>query len=471
MLSIGLTASTIVLAQTQFRRSPLQRQSNGSRFEGSALSDQSVIGGGLGLTWIDGEPYYLISFQPELAFGNFGVGLDVNFRISSKDQKLRSVDFDEGYDYLRLIRYLRYGHKGEDVYARLGVLDYARLGHGSIMYLYNNSPVYDERRLGSEVDLNFGNFGFETVYSDFARSGVIGARGHVMPLQYTDLAEIPVLGKLELGATYAVDTRKDSRDTSVQFISNPVPGGIPIAKKMENGALSIIGFDLGLPIIRTGVVSSTLYFDYAKIVDFGSGTSLGLELNFNGLGLVNIASRFERRWQGDRYIPAYFDAFYEVERYNLYNPQTPLQDGQRYTGSFSSKAQYLNSLVSPGPGYFGDLLVDVLGFIQVRGMYSKFDKIDTSGTMHLGTGLGNKIPMIHAEAGYDKRLIKSTKDAFTLDDRSLLYAELGYKPYPFMIISALYTWTFKPVTDVRGNINYATEKRITPKVSFVFPIQ
>ncbi len=451
-----LGASGVAFAQNPYQRPTAQRP-----LTGAALTDPSVIAGGLGLTWIDGEPYYMISFTPELAFGKFGVGLDLNFRISSRDQKLRSVDFDEGYDYLRLIRYLRYGHKGEDVYARLGVLDYAKLGHGSIMYYYNNSPVYDERRLGSEVDLNFGNFGFETVYSDFAYKGVIGARGHVQPLMYTDLAEIPVIGKLELGATWASDMRKNSRDTSLQAVPHMIPTSFPVPptyRIANDGALSIVGFDIGLPLLRTGMINSTLYFDYAKIVDFGSGTALGLETNFNGLGILNIGTRFERRWQGDKYIPNYFDAFYEVDRYNL--------DGL----NFSSKAQQLNNVVSPGPGYFGDLLVDLMGIIQVRGWYSKYDKVEDSGILHLGTGLGNKIPMIHAEAGYDKKYIRDNKDVFTLDERSLLYAELGYKPYPFMIISALYTWTFKPQEDAVGNIHYKSEKRVTPRVSFVFPM-
>lgn len=442
-------------------QNPYQRPQPPRPLTGAALTDPSVIAGGLGMTWIDGEPYYMISFTPELAFGKFGVGLDLNFRISSKDQKLRSVDFDEGYDYLRIIRYLRYGHKGENVYARLGVLDYAKLGHGSIMYYYNNSPVYDERRLGSEFDLQFGNFGFESVYSDFARAGIVGVRGHVQPLQYTDLGEIPVIGKLELGATWASDTRKDSRDTAITLVPYPNPTFVPVpptAKKQENGALSIVGFDIGFPLLRTGMINSTLYLDHAKIVNFGSGTAVGLETDFNGLGILNIATRFERRWQGDKFLFSYFDAFYEVERYNL-NGTT-----------FSSKAQQLNTIVSPGPGYFGDLLVDVMGIIQARGWYSKYDKVPNSGVMHLGTGLGNKIPMIYAEAGYDKRNIENNKDVFTLDDRSLLYAELGYKPYPFMIISALYTWTFKPVPDPTGDIHYAPEKRVTPRVSFVFPM-
>jgi hypothetical protein len=62
------------------------------------------------------------------------------------------------------------------------------------------------------------------------------------------------------------------------------------------------------------------------------------------------------------------------------------------------------------------------------------------------------------------------KDVFTLDERSLLYASIGYKPYPFMIVSTLYTWTFVPVVDANGNTSYVTQKRIQPKVSIVFPL-
>ena len=78
--------------------------------------------------------------------------------------------------------------------------------------------------------------------------------------------------------------------------------------------------------------------------------------------------------------------------------------------------------------------------------------------------------MVHLEAGYDKKYIQDNKDVFTLDERSLFYTDIGYKPYPFMIISTLYTWTFRPQTDLRGDVKYVPEKRITPKVSFVFPL-
>ena len=418
---------------------------------------EGVVKGGVGMTWIDGEAYYLVSLAPEIAFGKWGVGLDLNLHVSSKDQKIRKEDFDETYDYIRIIRYIRYGSKGDEIYVRVGALDYSKLGHGFILYNYKNSPSFDNRKVGTEFDLDFGKWGLETVYGDFADASVLGMRGYTRPLQFTTAASIPVVGNLEVGATFASDVRSDSRDTGV-FINTTAP--TPDTTTYNTGAMSIIGFDLGLPLFRLPVADATLYMDYAKILNYGHGFATGIDLNFSALGMVKIFTKFERRFgQTDKFIPAYFDAFYELERYQ----STP--------GNFHSKAKTLEQTVSQGPGYFGSLLVDVLGTIQVEGSYQRLDLNDSSGIMHIGVNTGNKIPLISLSAGYDKKYIKDNKDVFTLDERSLLYAEVGYKPYPFMIVSTLYTWTFAPEKDAAGNVTgYKPQKRITPKVSFVFPL-
>jgi hypothetical protein len=222
--------------------------------------------------------------------------------------------------------------------------------------------------------------------------------------------------------------------------------------------MNILGADIGLPLLRIPSVSSTLYFDYAKILSFGSGEALGLETNFSGLGIFDIFTKFERRWTGDQFMANYFSTFYELERYQVSGAQ------------FSSKAKMLDTLISQGPGYFGDLTIGIFGRLQVRGMYSRLDLQPRSGMLHLGTSTGSLIPIFVVDAGYDKKYIEDNKDVFTLDERSLLYASIGYKPYPFMIVSMLYTWTFVPEIDTNGNTSYVTQKRIQPKVSIVFPL-
>lgn len=412
-----------------------------------------VVKGGVGMTWIDGEAYYLVSLAPEIAFGKWGIGLDLSLHVGSKDQKIRKEDFDETYDYIRIIRYVRYGTKGEEIYVRVGALDYSRLGHGFILYNYKNSPSFDNRKVGMEFDLDFGKWGLETVYGDFAGASVLGLRGYTRPLQFTTAKSIPVIGGVEVGATFASDVRSDARDTSVVITGTDTSA-------MNAGSLSVIGLDIGLPLFKLPVADATLYLDYAKILKYGSGFAAGIDFNFSALGMLKVFTKFERRFgQTDKFMPAYFDAFYELERYQ----STP--------GNFQSKAKSLEYTISPGPGYFGSLLVDVLGTIQAEGSYQKLDLHPTSGILHIGTNTGSKIPLISLSAGYDKKYIRDNKDVFTLDERSLLYAEVGYKPYPFMIVSTLYTWTFAPVKDADGNVTgYAPQKRITPKVSFVFPL-
>ena len=426
-----------------------------------------VIGGGLGMSWIKNDkgemvPYYLINLNPEIAFINFGVGLDMNLYVSSKDQSIRWQELQRG----RFIRYIRYGTKGSQTYVRLGILDYSKLGHGSILYNYRNSPSVDNRRIGAELDLDFGKFGFESVYGDLTASSLLGMRGYVRPLQFTKASAIPIIGGIEIGATFASDLRSDASDDSVETLLIPPNLPAPPPVKQNKGSLDIIGFDLGLPLLRMPMIDMTLYYDYSKIINFGSGMAVGLETNFSGLGLINVFTKFERRFaQTDQYLPSYFDAFYELERYSL------TVDTANVVTKFSSKAQLLAATKSPGPGYFGSLLVDILGTFQINGSYQRLDLDPNSGILHLGTNTGEKIPLIHVSAGYDKKYIRDNKDVFTLDDRSMLYAEIGYKPYSFMIVSTLYTWTFAPETDKDGNVTgYKPQKRITPKVSFVFPL-
>ena len=113
-------------------------------------ANEGILTGGMGLTWIDGNPHYTVRMMPEFGFANFGVGLDLNLEFDSKG-KLRKENFNETSDYLSIIRYARYGQKKDPVYVRLGALDYATLGHGTVMYMYNNSPSFDTRKIGISI--------------------------------------------------------------------------------------------------------------------------------------------------------------------------------------------------------------------------------------------------------------------------------------------------------------------------------
>lgn len=413
--------------------------------------NQNVLVGGLGITWIDDQPFYLINLRPELAFGKFGVGLDFNLRIG-QDGKVRHEDYKDAYDYFRIIRYIRWGLKHDPLYIRAGALDYARLGHGSIMYLYRNSPSYEDRKIGLEFDVNSEHAGFESVYSDLGRLSVVGVRGYVRPLQWTTLASIPILGNLETGATFAGDSHPDAGVIHVTYDSTH-----RIISKDDRGPMKIVGADIGLPILRTSLLNLDLYADYAKILDFGSGTALGAEVRMHGLGEIRVSARIERRFLGDRYIHSYFDMFYELERYNARYP------------AFTSKVAWLDTVPS-GHGTYGELAIDLLGMVQIFGGYQKIDERPHSGILHVGASVPRLIPHYILIAGYDRTGIDGMSDLFALDNRSLFYLEVGYQPMSFLVISLMYMWTYVPVTDAAGNVSYEVQKRVEPRVSFVFPL-
>jgi len=442
MKKIALFLLLMTLLSSAYSQRRIQRETPPPRQQASG-----EFAGGLGLSWFDGKPYYLLNISPEIAFGKFGVGLDVNLRIGVNDGKIRKEDWNEAYDFLRAIRYVRYGLKGDPFYARLGALDYARLGHGTIVYYYKNNASYDDRKVGLEFDVDFGKFGFESVVGDLKKIGVFGIRGYVRPLKFTPAGGIPIIGNLEVGATFATDLDK-----------NAITHYDTVQKKIVQDwdRPDVMGFDIGLPLVRAKIFNWDVYFDYVKFLNYGSGIAYGSNFEFRGLGVLNIGAKIERRNFGDRFLPSYFNYFYEVERFNL-----------RDTVNATSKLQSLRDAKKTA-GTYGELIFTILGQVQIVGSYQQLDATPESGTLHLDLKLPQVLPTIVFNAGYDRRNIKDFGDIFWLDERSLLYAEVGYKPVKYIVVSMLYQWTFKP-TRVGDQTKYEVQKRVEPRISFVFP--
>lgn len=412
---------------------------------------QGNFDGGFGLNWIDGNLYYTFHIRPELSFANFGVGLDLNLDIN-QNGNLRKEDFNEFSDYLSIIRYIRYGMKNDPVYVKVGALDYYTLGYGNIMLNYNNSPSYDARTIGLVTDIDFGEFGLESIYSNFLEAGVIAIRGYARPLKFTNAGSIPIIGNLTVGGTYAVDFNKYAGIVFNQPQST--------SAFIDNGSINIVGVDLGLPLLSTRMVGLQLYADETKIINFGSGSAIGIKADFNVFGIINTSAQFERRFNKSQYIPGYFNSFYEIERYQY----------DTASGIYSSMETKLANMTNPDNGYFGELYVNALGLFYVLGTYERLDKTPYSGILHFEANAAPENLPVVIKAGYDKVNISSETEIFKLDDRSLLYFELGYKPDPYIVVSMFYNWTFAPIHDSNNNIiDYQPQKRIEPRITFVYP--
>ena len=404
--------------------------------QSNAFGNSGSFTGALGMTVIDDDTYFTINLTPDISFGKFGVGLNINLLYNTKNGAIRSVDWDESYDWARLIRYLRYGHKRENVYARIGTLDAARLGHGFLMNYYTNEASFDRRKIGLAFDIDFGTAGFETVTNNLGRFEVFGARAYARPLRpYID---IPLVKDLTFGATYITDVDPDS------------------SRGTEDG-LYAIGFDVELPLIRIPMLNTFTYFDWAKIDSFGSGIAFGVEANLRVIaGVAEVTAKLERRILGKEFIPAYFDAFYEIERYQH---QPPL------SSYVYRKDQRLALIQDETKGVFGELVGHILNTIRLVGSFQRLDQRPNSGILHLAADSGDKIPVLALQANYDKMGIETLNDAFTLDDRSIARIGVGYKVKPYLMLFMDYIHTFQ-FDEVKNK--YKAQKRISPRVAFVY---
>jgi hypothetical protein len=436
----------------------------------------SEFDGGLGMSWIDNQAYYAISLQPDIGIGKFGIGLNVNLLYNANTGKFYSQDWKNRRtgktDYSRIIRYMRYGRKGDSLYARVGALDAERLGHGSILNFYNNQIIYEERKIGMTLDMDFGVFGFELLTNNLGRSEVFGLRGYIRPLHSS---QIPVLKNFAVGTSYATDLDPDSK------------------KATKNDEVAVYGLDVELPLVKSSAFTTMIYADYAKIDAHnplsgssetvgGSGITYGWRTDMGALtGWLGLSVTVERRQLGKEYIASYFGPFYEVLRQTTIGSMIDFYES--IGGSPAAIPSYLLPIIENIPvsqamllpmmnekrnAWYGGLDFNFFKLFHVIGSYQKVDHMGNSGMLHFGAGLTQNIPYVAAEATYDKRGIGTFKDIRTLDYRSIARVGLGYKIKPYLLLYMDYIWTFVFDADLG---EYKPQERVQPRLALRLPLE
>ncbi len=401
-----------------------------------------ALNGGFGMTWIDGKAYSTFTIAPEFSFGKFGVGLNIELLFDNAGGfKFRKDGWDKGAGALRMIRYLRWGVKNDPLYIRIGSLQTATLGHGFIMGYYSNEANYDQRKIGLVVDMDFNSFGFESVSSNLGRLEIIGGRLYYRPLSNTD---IPILKNFEVGGTYVTDVDPDNRTSTDDGIAE-------------------LGFDIGLPVIKSAVFNTTLYADYAKILDHGDGMAFGIKAGVPDVfGLLAVYAKLEKRFLNDEFLPNYYNTLYELERnelvsnyYYINSSDLPLSLTKAEALDYAKKTE----------GIFGELAGHILGKVKLLGNYQYLNGKKNSGILHLEARSIDLIPNVSLLYAYDKVGIETFKDTRTLDFRSVATAEIGYKTYKFIYVALQYRWNFVYDED-KGE--YKPQERFQPKISFSY---
>ncbi|MEW6686264.1 MAG: hypothetical protein AB1393_08665 [Candidatus Edwardsbacteria bacterium] len=406
-----------------------------------------LLDAGVGASIIDGELYYRIKMKPEISFGKLGVGIELDLLLDGKTGKVRKVEWNEKRDYAKIIRFIRYGAKHERIYARIGALDAATLGHGFIMYRYSNQIDDNNRKIGLQFDLNFKGYGFETVTSNLGRKEILGFRSYVRPLILAK-KEIPFLKRLAFGFSSVADFDPDCK------------------KDTKYDQITVTGLDAELPLINWTYFYSALYADWAHIKGFGSGAAAGLGVELKGImNLFEFSGRLETRNLGSEFLPSYFNAFYERERYDPFNPSRPF------------KSMLLSERKEKKSGYFAEIVGTVLNTIKVCGNYQRYNK-GLGGLLHLeAEPPPNIIRKASVKAYYDQTDIHHAKEIFKPKklENTLVTVEAGYEvtKYLFLIVTyqRTYVWTDK---DEKGNdltplgYQYRSVEKISPRLECRF---
>lgn len=401
------------------------------------------VNGGVGITFIGDTAYTTFTIAPEFAIGKLGIGLNIELLFNNNDGfKFRKEGWNKGAGAFRMIRYLRWGLKGDPFYTRIGSLQSSTLGNGFIMGYYSNESSYDRRKIGLELDMDFGMVGLESMTSNLGNIEIIGGRLFVRPLSTT---EIPVLENLEIGGTYVTDMNPDN------------------VKDTKDGVYEW-GSDLTIPIIKMDIFNWKIYGDYAKINNYGDGTAFGTLVSIpNIIGAFGIYAKLEKRFLNDQFLPNYFNTLYEIDR-KMKPASFYFPDDVTMTGELS-KVDFL-SQVEKTEGLFGELAGQILGKIRLAGSYQHIQNTVGGGIMHLEAKSNDLIPGVRLLWTYDKIGIDDFEDARTLDSRSVAVGEIGYKAYPFLYVTLQYRWYWVPVEDEFGNITYKGEERFQPGLSF-----
>lgn len=466
-------AFALAASRSVFAMEPIPGE---ERFEGLLDKDEKRGGAEIGFQQIDEDFFVTITPRLDINLGKIGFGLQVplNLRVVDRDPEqdqdyggiIRREDWDEPSEYLRALRYFRYGHKRDFIYARVGELA-AELGHGTIMSRYLNNLDLNTFRLGLQFDLNTDYGGVETMLADvgfafdkdYVDSKLVGVRGYVKPLAI--VAPDSFFNRWQIGASYVSDFNAPWQ-LELDAASAPVIKDDNYVID-DSKAATVMGIDSEITILQNSFVDLIPYTDFNVIQKAGWGWHLGVLTTIKlpiGLDLT-LPLRLEyRRFRSD-YLPTYFATFYEIERFSY-----PIG---------AAGAAPKNRAIRQGSddeginGYYGELAFDFAGLLQLGAIYEDYDKGDPNLAAFLSVP---GLEWLQFKAYYTRTAITGTDDILKLDDRSMAIAQAQYELFTFTYLVARWTrrWTLE--TDAAdadyGSYQPADQWKVGVEVSFAF---
>jgi hypothetical protein len=445
----------------------------------SSIPDPSTVFGagpgaflGVAFAKDNGDLYLKTVINTDLSLGPVGLGLALPVSIlaynddqtgcaqppCSRDAKayggfLRKHDWDDPSDWLRFLRYVRYGYKRDTVYFLIGQHWGSSIGHGTLVNRYNNALNLDLNKVGVAFDVNLKYGGFETLTDNVFDPNLLAGRIYVRPF-----GDTPILRGWAIGASVAADLNAPRNMATVLGSNGSTQlavddKGHPIASFADTQLAG--GIDTEYALLDNSLIRLVPFVDANRIAGAGNGLHLGVMAGINfpiPLFQLTLDARLEYRIMQAGYIPEYFDQTYDLGRVSYARATST---GVAYYPK-ATVARMLKADPTTGTqGYYGEVAFNFAGFVQIGGTLQDYQS-DNGASLGLYATIP-KIEFVKLQGYYLRKNFSALSDAFTLDNRSLLGGSIAYK-----IVGPLYfraqferTWVVNPNnTAVTASDNY-----------------
>lgn len=337
------------------------------------VNAHTSFGLGMGAAGIDGVYYAVLRPNVNLHFGPFSLGLGAPLRFQLVDTNrftnaldagsytaifdgagtFRREDWDQIEDFLRPLRYLRWGRKEDRIFLDINRAHAHTIGHGQLLRRYSPNVDVDEDNLFAEFDAYADFGGVELLAGPFPVPRIAGGLVFVKPL---GLFFDDILSKsLSIGFTYLTDLNapvelargSDPSDRAVQLAVDDTGQFVyPHKGAVVGERVQGLGLDAEVKVVKWEFIDLKLYGDYSalvlptgtgeSVIDGGATLGALLRMSFGEkpvrpldeeseevrLGKAPremkaahaMRVRAEGRLFGPRYLPSYFDTLYEADK-------------------------------------------------------------------------------------------------------------------------------------------------------------
>ena len=252
------------------------------------------IGVSAGLDRFEDAFYALVEPLVDLRFfdGKLGIGVGAPLRFEifnfaanpatgapllfDRAGRFRVEDYDTFHDFGRVLKYVTYGRKEDNIYVSAGQRYASTVGHGAITRRYSPSIDIDYPRASAQVDMYNDYGGFELMTNDLLEWNQLSGLAFLKPLSFfkpqnllARTFSVGVTGGLDWKAPFTLSTDPGAR----------VADGRLVATRLE--AARLIGFDAEVKVFKNDNVDLKPYVDYSMLLGGDGGFTAGLLGRFN----------------------------------------------------------------------------------------------------------------------------------------------------------------------------------------------